>query len=121
MKKLILMITILVFSCLLGINSTHNKKISVNLSALKSFHLEDKLKPFDKENKMKKESKKHVKKVSSKKSRKESPKFLTKVKKVIHEFKARKLHSGSKKGPKVKSRKQSIAIALSEAKKDTKK
>ena len=38
-----------------------------------------------------------------------------KVKKVMHEFKAGKLHSGSKKGPMVKSRKQAIAIALSEA------
>jgi hypothetical protein len=35
--------------------------------------------------------------------------------KVMHEFKAGKLHSGSKKGPAVTSRKQAIAIALSEA------
>jgi hypothetical protein len=33
----------------------------------------------------------------------------------MHEYKEGKLHSGSKKGPKVKSRKQAIAIALSEA------
>ena len=38
-----------------------------------------------------------------------------KVKKVMKEFKAGTLHSGSKKGPKVTSRKQAIAIALSEA------
>ncbi len=38
-----------------------------------------------------------------------------KVRKVMHEFKAGKLHSGSKTGPKVKSRKQAVAIALSEA------
>ena len=38
-----------------------------------------------------------------------------KVKKVMKEFKKGKLHSGSKKGPVVKSRKQAIAIALSEA------
>jgi hypothetical protein len=38
-----------------------------------------------------------------------------KVKKVMKEFKAGKLHSGSKKGPKVTSRKQAIAIAMSEA------
>ena len=37
-----------------------------------------------------------------------------KVKKVMKEFKAGTLHSG-KKGPVVKSRKQAIAIALSEA------
>jgi len=38
-----------------------------------------------------------------------------KVQKVMHEFKAGELHSGSKKGPVVKNRKQAIAIALSEA------
>jgi hypothetical protein len=38
-----------------------------------------------------------------------------KVAKVMHEFKAGTLHSGSKKGPKVTSRKQAIAIAISEA------
>lgn len=40
-----------------------------------------------------------------------------KIKKVLSEFKGGKLHSGSKKGPKVTSRKQAIAIALSEARK----
>ena len=40
-----------------------------------------------------------------------------KVEKVMHEYKEGALHSGSKKGPKVKSRKQAIAIALSEARK----
>ena len=37
-----------------------------------------------------------------------------KVAKVMREYKAGTLHSG-KKGPKVKSKKQAIAIALSEA------
>lgn len=40
-----------------------------------------------------------------------------KIEKVMEEFKEGALHSGSKKGPKVKSRKQAIAIALSEARK----
>jgi hypothetical protein len=37
------------------------------------------------------------------------------------EFKRGKLHSGSKTGPKVKSRKQAVAIALSEAGKSKRK
>jgi len=37
-----------------------------------------------------------------------------KVHKVMSEYKRGKLHSGSKKGPVVKSRKQAIAIAMSE-------
>jgi len=36
------------------------------------------------------------------------------VKGVMDEWKSGKLHSGSKKGPVVKSQKQAIAIALSE-------
>jgi hypothetical protein len=43
-----------------------------------------------------------------------------KIKKVMTEFKDKELHSGSKKGPKVKSRKQAVAIALSEARKGNK-
>ena len=46
---------------------------------------------------------------------KESPKAKAKIKKVMHEMKAGKLHSGSKKGPLVKNPKQGLAIALSEA------
>ena len=38
-----------------------------------------------------------------------------KVHKVMKEFKEHTLRSGSRKGPKVTSRKQAIAIALSEA------
>ena len=40
-----------------------------------------------------------------------------KMQKVMHEYKAGELHTGSKKGPLVKSRKQAIAIGLSEARK----
>lgn len=40
-----------------------------------------------------------------------------KVGKVMSEFKAGELHSGSKSGPVVKDRKQAVAIALSEARK----
>lgn len=38
-----------------------------------------------------------------------------KVGKVMREYKQGELHSGSKTGPKVKSRAQALAIALSEA------
>lgn len=38
-----------------------------------------------------------------------------KVEKVMKEYKEGKLHSGSKKGPVVKGKKQAVAIALSEA------
>lgn len=40
-----------------------------------------------------------------------------KVGKVMHEFKEGEPHSGSSSGPKVTSRKQAIAIGLSEARK----
>lgn len=39
------------------------------------------------------------------------------VKQVLHEAKQGNLHSGSKKGPVVKSRSQALAIALSESRK----
>ena len=39
----------------------------------------------------------------------------TKEHKVMGEFKRGTLHSGSKTGPKVKNRRQALAIALSEA------
>lgn len=43
-----------------------------------------------------------------------------KMKKVMHEMKEGKLHSGSKKGPVVTNRKQAIAIGMSEARKASK-
>ncbi len=59
-------------------------------------------------------------------SRAQTSKQLTgrqkrKVSKVMKEYKKGKLRSGSKKGPKVKSRKQAIAIALSEARRKKRK
>jgi hypothetical protein len=48
---------------------------------------------------------------------KESPKAKKKIQKVMEEYKEGDLHSGSKKGPKVSSKKQAVAIALSEARK----
>ena len=44
-----------------------------------------------------------------------------KISKVMREYKAGKLHSGSKKGPEVTNPKQAIDIALSEAGKAKKK
>lgn len=43
-----------------------------------------------------------------------------KIKKVMKEFEHGKLHSGSKKGPEVKSKAQAIAIGYSEARKNKK-
>lgn len=43
---------------------------------------------------------------------------VDKVAKSMHEFKHGELHSGSKKGPLVKNRKQAIAIGLSEQRKE---
>lgn len=46
---------------------------------------------------------------------KETKKEKSKVHKVMKEYKEKELHSGSKKGPLVKNKKQAVAIALSEA------
>ena len=40
-----------------------------------------------------------------------------KMRKTMHEYKHGTLHSGSKTGPKVKSRKQAIAIGMSQQRK----
>ena len=45
------------------------------------------------------------------------PKGRYKIKRVMEEFKERKLHSGSKHGPLVTNRRQGLAIALSEQRK----
>ena len=45
----------------------------------------------------------------------------TKIAKVMKEFEGGKLHSGSKKGPEVTSKKQALAIGYSEARKGKKK
>jgi hypothetical protein len=50
-------------------------------------------------------------------AKKSKTKAHKKAKLVMGEFKKGKLRSGSKKGPKVKNRKQAIAIALSEGRK----
>lgn len=46
---------------------------------------------------------------------KKKSKAEKKIGKVMDEYKSGTLHSGSKKGPKVKSKSQALAIALSEA------
>lgn len=48
---------------------------------------------------------------------KESKKARNFVEKEMHKFGRGELHSGSKKGPKVQSRRQAVAISLSSARK----
>lgn len=63
----------------------------------------------------------HAKKKVHKKAKtpryKSVPKAKRKIEKVMHEFKEKTLHSGSKKGPEVTNKRQALAIALSEARK----
>ncbi len=63
---------------------------------------------FKKDKKLFKKAEK-VKKSNTKKEKK--------ISKVMREYKRDELHSGSKKGPLVKNKKQALAIALSEARK----
>jgi len=58
-----------------------------------------------------------MKKTAKKASPKPAKRGKAKVEKVMKEYKEGKLHSGSKKGPKVKNPKQALAIGLSEARK----
>ena len=58
---------------------------------------------------------------SSKYAKGGKAKMQDKIGKVMHEFKAGELHSGSKKGAMVKNAKQALAIAMSEGKKAMKK
>lgn len=47
----------------------------------------------------------------------DSPRGKRKVAQTMREFKRGTLHSGSKKGPRVRGRKQAVAIALNKARK----
>lgn len=53
-------------------------------------------------------------------TRKRAKSAQAKVRKVLKEYGAGELHSGSKTGPKVTSKKQAVAIALSQAKRKKK-
>lgn len=76
-------------------------------------HLKGDIKTFKEEAA---EDRKLIKDIKKKPSKKEK-----KIEKVMHEYKEGELHSGSKKGPKVTSRKQAVAIALNEARRSGKK
>ena len=54
---------------------------------------------------------------SRKRSTPRGPKARAKMSRTMGEFSKGTLHSGSKKGPKVSSRKQAVAIGLSQARK----
>jgi Family of unknown function (DUF6496) len=74
-----------------------------------------------KESRERDHSKTVVKALKDSEKYKKVSKGKSKVKKVMHEYKEGKLHSGSKKGPVVSNPKQAIAIALSEARRGKKK
>lgn len=59
--------------------------------------------------------------MEKKKPHAKKPVVKKKMKKVMHEFKEGKLHSGSKKGPRVTNPEQAVAIAYSEARRMKKK
>lgn len=86
-------------------------------------HLKGDIKDFNKEAKEDRELLKDLKKPSKKKEKNDhkknskAKKTPAKLKKVMHEFKERELHSGSKKGPIVSNPKQALAIGYSEARK----
>ena len=44
-----------------------------------------------------------------------------KIRQVLHEYKHGELHSGSKRGPRVRDRKQAIAIALAQSRRGNRK
>jgi hypothetical protein len=58
--------------------------------------------------------------LTAKQAKKAAPAKKNKVRQTMHEFKTGALHSGSKTGPKVKSRRQAVAIALNQARKGKK-
>jgi hypothetical protein len=76
-------------------------------------HLKGDIKTFKKEAA---EDRELIKKLHH--SKKSQPKAgSSKVHKVMEEFEHKTLHSGSKKGPVVRNKKQAVAIALSESRK----
>lgn len=88
--------------------AAEDKKLIKDLKKKKNSKMKKKKPVFKKDKALFKKAKK-IKKSNEKKE--------SKVSKVMREYKKGDLHSGSKKGPKVKSRKQAVAIALSEARK----
>ncbi len=102
-----------------GLPLAHKKKVVKHLKGdIKTFKHEAKedrelIKSLKHKRHEKHESKKHEKKEHAKKYSKKAEK---KISKVMHEYGEGKLHSGSKKGPKVSNPKQAVAIAISEAK-----
>lgn len=87
-------------------------------------HLQGDIKGFKKEASEDKElikslNKKEKEPKKENRHKKDDPKdSKNKIKKVMHEFKEGKLHSGSKKGPVVTNPKQAIAISISESKRN---
>lgn len=91
------------------------KEASEDRSLLKELKHEKKEKQHIRSTKSNKHSKKATKRHDPKK------KVGSKFEKVMHEWGENKLHAGSKKGPRVKSQAQALAIAFNEQRRAKKK
>ncbi len=96
------------------------KKCTCKLKSKVAKHVKRDIKGFKHEIKEDRELLKSMGKKHKKKDPKKMSKGKAKIKRVMHEYKEDKLHSGSKKGPLVKNPKQALAIALSESRKYSK-
>lgn len=103
----------------------HRKEEKLHHAAEKLMYKDEKVhREIEKEHRREEKGmvKKGIRRKKTNKALKKHPiKSAAKIERVMKEYKHGELHSGSKSGPKVKNRKQAIAIALSEARRASKK